>query len=128
MPSPSWKPRSNTVMCGASAGQHRRRSPTRSAAAASLIPATSTAPIDDSGPRALATVSSHSSSGSLRQVIPPPTWSVSRSPSATNVRMRIDEPIAPVRPEPRQRPAVRAATDRLQRLDRPPSRGSSARR
>ena len=51
--------------------------------------ATSTAPIARSGPRALATVSSHSSAGSLRHVIPPPTWSVSRRPSATNVRIRM---------------------------------------
>ena len=49
-------------------------------------------------PARLATVSSHSSCGSLRQVMPPPTWSVRRSPSATNVRMRIDEPRRPSGP------------------------------
>ena len=64
---------------------------------------TSTAPIDDSGPRALATVSSHSAAGSLRHVIPPPTWRVSRSPSATNVRMRISSA------SPRPAPASRCA-------------------
>src|SRR4029078_9195582 len=61
-------------------------------------PGASTAPIEDSGPRALATVSSHSSSGSLRQVMPPPTWRVSRSPSATNVRIRMLDPILPSAP------------------------------
>src|SRR6185503_4796188 len=63
-----------------------------------LAHATSRAPIAESGPRALATVSSHSAAGSLRQVIPPPTWSVSRSPSATNERIRMLEPIAPSGP------------------------------
>ena len=60
--------------------------------------ATSRPPIAPSGPRALATVSSHSAAGSLRHVIPPPTWRVSRAPSATNVRMRIDVAIAPSGP------------------------------
>ena len=35
-------------------------------------------PMAPSGPRALATVSSHSAAGSLRQVMPPPTWRVRR--------------------------------------------------
>src|SRR5689334_1380365 len=60
--------------------------------------ATSLAPTARSGPRAFATVSSHSAPGSLRHVIPPPTWRLNRSPSATNVRMRIDELIAPSGP------------------------------
>src|SRR5439155_5079719 len=59
---------------------------------------TSRAPIPDSGPRALATVSSHSAAGSLRHVIPPPTCSVRRSPSATNVRIRMLVLIAPSGP------------------------------
>ena len=63
----------------------------------SLTP-TSTAPIAPSGPRALATVSSHSAAGSLFQVMPPPTWSVSRRPSATNVRMTMLVCIAPSGP------------------------------
>src|SRR5262249_21864042 len=46
----------------------------------SVVPAISWAPIAPSGPRAFATVSSHSASASLRQVIPPPTWRVSRWP------------------------------------------------
>ena len=58
----------------------------------------------ESGPLALATVSSYSSAGTLLHVMPPPTWRVSRRPSATKVRMRIDEPIAPSGPIQSERP------------------------
>ena len=70
-----------------------------------------------SGPRAFATVSSHSAAGSLRQVIPPPTWSVSRRPSATNVRMRMLVCIAPSGPIQPSAPGVRPAPDRLELLE-----------
>ena len=97
-------------------GARRRPRRVRAAGACRAHASTSTAPIDDSGPRALAMVSSHSSSGSLRQVIPPPTCSVSRSPSTTNVRMRMLEPSArPARAT--HRPAVGTTTNRLQPLD-----------
>src|SRR2546422_4446269 len=59
---------------------------------------TSTPSIADNGPRAFATVSSHSASGSLRQVIPPPAWRLSSRPSATKVRIRMLVPIAPSGP------------------------------
>ena len=61
-------------------------------------------PIARSGPAALATVSSHSSAGSLRQVIPPPTWRLNRAPSATNVRIRMLEPSRPSGPSHRAQP------------------------
>ena len=70
-------------------GRQRRRSRSR---------ATSTPPMAPSGPRALATVSSHSAAGSLPQVMPPPTCRVRRRPSATNVRMRMLVCIAPSGP------------------------------
>ena len=102
-PSPSWKPRSVTDSAGPSAGT--RRPSTQ--ATGWLPPAGSrtlfTAPplrrparrSRGAGRAALARVSSHSAAASLRQVIPPPTWRVRRRPSATNVRIRIDDPIAP---------------------------------
>ena len=68
------------------------------AAVAAVAHATSSPPIAPSGPRALATVSSHSAAGSLPQVMPPPTCRVSRRPSATNVRMRMLVCIAPSGP------------------------------
>ena len=70
-----------------------------------------------SGPRALATVSSHSAAGSLPQVMPPPTCSVSRRPSATNVRMRMLGLHRAVGPDPAERARVRAAADRLEPLE-----------
>src|SRR5437016_1549994 len=59
---------------------------------------TSTPPMAPSGPRALVTVSSHSAAGSLFQVIPPPTWRVSRRPSATKVLIAMLVCIAPSGP------------------------------
>ncbi len=79
--------------------------------------ATSSPPIAPSGPRALATVSSHSAAGSLPQVMPPPTCSVSRRPSATNVRMRMLVCIAPSGPIQPSAPGVRPAADRLESFE-----------
>ena len=70
-----------------------------------------------SGPRAFATVSSHSAAGSLRYVMPPPTWRLSRVPSATNVRIRIDVAIAPSGPIQPSDAGVRPAPHRLQLLE-----------
>ena len=85
---------------GPSAGQERAVDPDvrPRARRPRRVTRTSRAPIAPSGPRALATVSSHSAAGSLRQVMPPPTWRLSRSPSATNVRIRMLVPIAPSGP------------------------------
>ena len=58
----------------------------------------STAPMALRGPRALATVSSHSAEGSLRHVMPPPTCSVSLRPSATKVRIAMLVAMAPSGP------------------------------
>ena len=83
-----------------------------------------------SGPRAFATVSSHSAAGSLRQVIPPPTWRLSRSPSATNVRIRMLVRHRAVGPEPAGDARVRPAPDGLeplQQLHRPDLRGAGDR-
>ena len=106
----------------------RRARPDRRSPDARLGAAASRPPIAPSGPLALATVSSHSAAGSLRQVIPPPTWSV---------RLR---PVGDERPDEdrgRHR-AVRARSSRTRRCrDRvasaparagSPSPGSSARR
>src|SRR6185295_18651126 len=57
--------------------------PARSVGRGSGAHATSVPPMAPSGPRALLTVSSHSSTGSLFHVIPPPTCRVNRRPSAT---------------------------------------------
>ena len=99
-PSPSWNPRSKTDRCGAVGRQELAidpdvaRSPRRPIGV-TRPPRRRSRP---SGPRALATVSSHSAAGSLPQVMPPPTWSVSRRPSATNVRIRMLVCIAPSGP------------------------------
>ena len=99
IPSPSWKPRSKTDRWRPVAGQDLAVDPH---VPASAVPGRVTRPprrrSRPSGPRALATVSSHSAAGSLPQVMPPPTWSVSRRPSATNVRMRMLVCIAPSGP------------------------------
>src|SRR4029450_10810496 len=73
----------------------------RAAAGGAHASPSSRAPIAPSGPAALARVSAHSSAGSLRQVIPPPTCRASVSPSATNVRMRMllaIDPSGPIQP------------------------------
>ena len=98
------------------------RRPRRAAGAAACAASRSVTrpprpPIAPSGPRALATVSSHSAAGSLFHVIPPPTWSVSRRPSATKVRMRMLVCIAPSGPIQPIAPGVRPAPDRLEPLE-----------
>ena len=78
--------------------------------------ATSRPSIAPSGPRAFATVSSHSSAGSLRQVIPPPTWSVSRCAirdEGPDQDARLHRAIGT---DPAGRAGVRAAADRLEAL------------
>ena len=95
-PSPSWKPRSNDGQVRGVGGQHDRRRPRRGRRTLTRRPRSP--PMAPSGPRALATVSSHSAAGSLPQVMPPPTWRVRRRPSATNVRMRMLVCIAPSGP------------------------------
>ena len=81
-PSPSWKPRSVTARAAAPAGDQPSIDPRLRVAHGTSSPSM-IAPIARRGPRAFARVSSHSAAGSLRQVIPPPTWSVSQAPSAT---------------------------------------------
>ena len=123
-PSPSWNPRSNTDRCGPSAGQD---SPSTQTCRWPGHPATSTPPMAPSGPRALATVSSHSAAGSLPQVMPPTDM---QGQATTVGDERADEDARlhrAVRPDPAEGARVRAATDRLQALEqlhRPDLRGA----
>ena len=116
MPSPSWKPRSKTDRCGAVGRPHPPVDPDEPGSRVAHR-STSTAPIDDSGPRALATVSSHSS---CRVAAPGDAAAdVERQPLAVRDERPDEDRRAepPVGPEPRHRAAVRAAPDRLEALD-----------
>ena len=63
--------------------------------------------------------------GSLRHVIPPPTWSVRRRPSATNVRITMSVCHRAVRPDPAERARYTARAGRAPGPRGSPSRGSS---
>ena len=115
-PSPSWKPRSNTDRWRPSAGQELAVDPDVAGVPPSAH-ATSSPPIAPSGPRALATVSSHSAAGSLRQVIPPPTWRRQPSPVGDERADQDARLHRAVRPDPAERPGVRPAPDRLEALE-----------
>ena len=123
-PSPSWKPRSKADRCAPFDGQEAAVDPDAAGrVTAGRVTAgadrhsSSLPPMAPSGPRAFATVSSHSAAGSLFQVIPPPTWRREPAPVGDEGPDQDARLHRAVRPDPAERTRVRAAPDRFEPLE-----------